>query len=269
MKKIQFQTVLSAVMVVGGFIFAWTATEVCAQTGNSNTSTSNNSSSNVSSSSSSGNSSSSSGSGSTGSFVTDFSLESMSFDASQGNSGFVGGGGNSDFIGTPSGTTGSRTTSSRNSYSSSNRSASRSNLTGATAGGYGGNRSNSRTQIQPVYTLGFTPPTRNQETISFALNSRLAGFSQTTGHQERFKTVQVTTENGTVVLNGTVHSEHDRKLAENVALLQPGVQKIHNELKINTTSAVLPDSSRSRQNSPTLDTIETTSPQQRQVWYVF
>ncbi|MDR1492325.1 MAG: BON domain-containing protein [Planctomycetaceae bacterium] len=267
MKKFQFRTILSSALMVGGFMFTWTITNLHAQTGNQTTGNGNNNSS-----SSSGNSnnsgSSNSGSGSTGSFFTDFSLESMSFDSAQGTSGFIGGGDAGNFVGASGGTTRNQT-----SRGASNRSAARTGRTGSTAGGYGatgGNRGNSRTQIQSVYTLGFTPPVRNQEIISSALNSRFAGFSQSTERREYLKTVQITIDNGIVSLAGAVPSEHERKLVENMALLQPGVKKINSQLKIDTAAqSILPNDSNFRLNREAAKPVETISPQQRQILYIF
>lgn len=44
--------------------------------------------------------------------------------------------------------------------------------------------------------------------------------------------IAVTTTNGTVRLRGTVHSLHERKLAEDAAKAAPGVERVENEIEV-------------------------------------
>jgi osmotically-inducible protein OsmY len=47
----------------------------------------------------------------------------------------------------------------------------------------------------------------------------------------------VTMDGSTAVLTGTVASAHDRKLAERMALLEPGVRSVRNELAVSGDSS--------------------------------
>jgi hypothetical protein len=44
--------------------------------------------------------------------------------------------------------------------------------------------------------------------------------------------IAVSMQGDTVILRGTVATEHDRGLAEDIARLQPGVWNVHNELTV-------------------------------------
>jgi hypothetical protein len=48
----------------------------------------------------------------------------------------------------------------------------------------------------------------------------------------RFGTVTASVQGGTVILRGTVNSEEDRALAAQVAMLEPSVSAVQNDLKI-------------------------------------
>jgi osmotically-inducible protein OsmY len=45
-------------------------------------------------------------------------------------------------------------------------------------------------------------------------------------------TIQVATEGDSLVLRGIVKDEHDRRLAEAIARLTPGVRELRNELAV-------------------------------------
>jgi osmotically-inducible protein OsmY len=48
----------------------------------------------------------------------------------------------------------------------------------------------------------------------------------------RFGTVNVSVEGSTVTLRGTVNSEEDRQLAAQMAMLEPAVMSVQNDLKV-------------------------------------
>jgi osmotically-inducible protein OsmY len=48
----------------------------------------------------------------------------------------------------------------------------------------------------------------------------------------RFGTVNVSVQGSTVTLQGTVNSEEDRQLAAQMAMLEPSVMSVQNDLKV-------------------------------------
>jgi hypothetical protein len=53
----------------------------------------------------------------------------------------------------------------------------------------------------------------------------------------RFGTVNVSVQGGTVILRGTVSSEEDRALAAQMAMLEPSVSSVQNDLKVAVPAA--------------------------------
>jgi hypothetical protein len=97
----------------------------------------------------------------------------------------------------------------------------------------------SRTQIRVPISLGFTP----QPVPTAALTAQ---FQTRLGKLPALKTVEpieVSLEGDTVILRGKVASEGDRQLVQALALLEPGVAKVQNELQVHsadTTGAAPP-----------------------------
>jgi len=89
---------------------------------------------------------------------------------------------------------------------------------------------NSQTQIQPAYTLGFTPAPMDYKIVTTALSTRINRVSNI----ERLGTIQVNMTEGVAVLRGDVKTEHDRRVAENMARLQPGVKSVRSEINVST-----------------------------------
>ena len=203
------------------------------------------------------------GSSGSGGYVQDFSLDSTSSITSN-NSGFVGSTGNNSFIGSSTtGTTG-RTQTTRNTT------ATRSNATRANtanrAGGQGGTSINTQRQVQPVYTLGFVPPTPNYDIVSSDLSQRM-GYTVQTG---RLASMQTELADGIAVVSGSVASEYDKKVMENMIRLHPGVSRIQSDIQIDPTTADQnPLSPSVRRNRQSAETPGVTTTQDQPLVYVF
>jgi|GEM_PF-792309 len=94
--------------------------------------------------------------------------------------------------------------------------------------------SRGRTQqdvIRSAVRVGFNPPTPNSEAVSTELAARL---SRIPGLQNapQSANVQVNLEGRTAVLKGTVPTASDRLVLERLLLLEPGVDKVQNELVV-------------------------------------
>lgn len=87
-------------------------------------------------------------------------------------------------------------------------------------------RGNNR-QLRVPITVGFTQPLAASTATTTQLERRLTKIPQL-----RVKQVQVEMEEGTVVLRGTVPTEQDRDLAARLALLEPGISAVRNELQV-------------------------------------
>lgn len=77
-------------------------------------------------------------------------------------------------------------------------------------------------------TLRFAVPARDMEFVRGDVQRSIAGASGLTNAAG----VSVQLDNGVVVLRGRVASEDERRLAENVARLSPGVRQVKNELVV-------------------------------------
>ena len=240
-------------------ILAATVTESAAQQSSSRSSSSSNRSS-----------SSSSGGGSMVGSVSSFSIDGSSGSSSSNNNGgFIGSSNTGDFIGSSGSSTGS--TANRGTSTRGTSSASRSRNTASRAGGRtnqgtGGNRSiNQNTQVQPVYTLGFTAPVRDSAAVSTSLSNRFNGNLRT----GRLGTIQVNVTNGVAVVGGSVGTDYDRKVIENMIRLQSGVTEISSEIQVQNSAApseFAPSIRRSREN---VEIIQTTTPQGQPLVHVF
>lgn len=112
-------------------------------------------------------------------------------------------------------------------------------LIGGSFGGAGqGGRSNLNNQRRQTANI---PQYRTNMTFNdsptFRANSAAAAQSEMASLQEVLtslpqSSVHVATEEGVVVLSGTVATESDRRIAERMAKLHPGVDRIKNDLQI-------------------------------------
>jgi hypothetical protein len=92
----------------------------------------------------------------------------------------------------------------------------------------GRNGRNQQRQVRTVLDLGFNMPPRNQSAVATTVAQRLA---QSRGVQA-MSPVTVTMNGRVAVLSGTVPTDHARNVAEQLALLEPGVSKVQNDLTI-------------------------------------
>lgn len=210
-------------------------------------------------------SSNSSSSSSSSMFSQGFSLDSglSTTTGSGNNSGFIGSSGNTGFVGSSSTGTSSSNRSTSRSSSSGSRGGSSSSRTG---GQYGGNSNfNRNTQVQPKYTLGFTPPKRSAEAVSTSLRTRVNHATQT----GRLGTMQVMLDEGIATVRGTVANEHDRKVTENMIRLQPGIDEIKSEIQVESAATPINSSLSIRRNQDMTVIPEITTPQGRPLVHVF
>jgi osmotically-inducible protein OsmY len=91
-------------------------------------------------------------------------------------------------------------------------------------------------EYQPRYEVGFAVPAPTVGRVVTDLSRSLGVTTQLS----RFSSVQVTLDGGTAVLRGTVNSANDRLLAEQVALLEPAINGVRNELTVAAPPAVPP-----------------------------
>ena len=207
------------------------------------------------------------GTGNTGSslvsdsYTQNFSLDST-LSTNSGNGGFIGAN-NTDFIGA-TGTTGAANRGAANTRMTATRA--NTNTANRMGGQGGGTAINTQRQVQPVYMLGFAAPVPNYGLVSSALSQRM-DYTVKTG---RLATMQFELAEGIVVVRGDVASEHDKKVAENMILLQPGVSEIQSDIQIDT-SAIGTNrlSTASRGNPQPAETSATTTSQSQALVHVF
>jgi hypothetical protein len=89
-------------------------------------------------------------------------------------------------------------------------------------------RSRSQIPIQVTYNVDFPVPSVPSSNVARKLSNELSS-SPTIG---AYGPVSVRLEGGTAILRGTVLTDHDRNLAAQVALLEPRVSQVRNELQV-------------------------------------
>ena len=202
-----------------------------------------------------------------GGFVQEFSLDNtLSTNSGNSGSGFIGGTGNTGFIG-GGGTGTNRATTTRNTTATRNNATRANTNTANRMGGQGGGTAiNTQRQVQPVYTLGFAAPAPDYGWVSSALSQRM-DYTVQTG---RLATMQFELAEGLVVVRGDVTSEHDKKVAENMILLQPGVSKIQSDIQIDSSATGINRlSTASRGNPQPAEPSVSTTSQSQPLVYVF
>ena len=112
-------------------------------------------------------------------------------------------------------------------------------------GGFGGgntgfgNQANTQNNAEPQIrfriTLGFSHPRPAAAKVSADFARRLTRIPQL----ESAEAVAVTMEDRTAVLAGEVETEHEKMLIEKLAMMEPGVSAVRNELTVKATSELL------------------------------
>jgi hypothetical protein len=109
--------------------------------------------------------------------------------------------------------------------------------TGQTGGqpGQGGTAGNKDMQawFEPRIDIGFAV-TGPAPTVT---QTNIVGPFHSPALTSRFGTVNVSVQGGTVILRGTVSSEEDRALAAQMAMLEPSVSSVQNDLKVAVPAA--------------------------------
>ena len=85
-------------------------------------------------------------------------------------------------------------------------------------------------------TLGFTHPHPAPSKISTNFAQRLSRIPQLPSAQS----IAVTMEDRTAVLVGQVDSEREKRMIEKLAMMEPGVAEVRNELTVNSAQELLP-----------------------------
>jgi hypothetical protein len=88
---------------------------------------------------------------------------------------------------------------------------------------------------EPRVEVGFSVAAPPTSVVTSAVNRSFHSATLTS----RFGSIQVSLDGETAVLRGTVASANDRQLAEQMALLEPQISSVRNELMIGTSSAPL------------------------------
>ncbi len=91
-----------------------------------------------------------------------------------------------------------------------------------------GGRNAARSTIRIPLRLGFTPKPISAPLFIAKFESRLAKLPAISA----IGPIRVTMDGSTAVLTGVVASEQDRQLAEGIALLEPEVETVRNELTV-------------------------------------
>lgn len=123
----------------------------------------------------------------------------------------------------------------RSAYSNTNRSANRNFNSYGNSGSYGYGTQNNRSRygqssvsVQPTLSLGFDYAGPVVPNLTTKLTTRLKTSPVATATLP----VQVQVLDGTATLTGTVASDHERALAEQLLALEPGVRRVDNQLSV-------------------------------------
>ena len=95
-----------------------------------------------------------------------------------------------------------------------------------------------RTQQDPIRSavrVGFTPPIVQPQHVAHELTARLSQIPALR-NSANGANVQVSLDGNMAILKGTVPTSHDRLVLERLLLLEPGVDKVQNELVVAETN---------------------------------
>jgi osmotically-inducible protein OsmY len=82
--------------------------------------------------------------------------------------------------------------------------------------------------MRTVLSLGFEVPPRSQPALASSVATRLAESRGV----DPLSPVTVTMQDRTAILRGVVPTDHARTIAERLAMLEPGVSSVQNELTV-------------------------------------
>ncbi|MFH1264503.1 MAG: BON domain-containing protein [Planctomycetota bacterium] len=97
--------------------------------------------------------------------------------------------------------------------------------------GSGAGTRRSRGEIRAKIRLGFSVPRPNPAQLALK-SSNLATQLEKSSWLQTQSPVEVSIESGTAILRGVVATDHDRRLAERMARLQPGIRQVENQLTV-------------------------------------
>jgi hypothetical protein len=98
------------------------------------------------------------------------------------------------------------------------------------AGGAGRNPQRARAAIRPRQRIAFSYPIRAAETVNIELTRQLLEIAEV---QTELAGVAVTIDDsGVATITGTVDTQEQRRLAELLVRLEPGVRSVRNEMTI-------------------------------------
>ncbi len=100
-------------------------------------------------------------------------------------------------------------------------------------GGNTGPAGSAQTYFEPRIDVGFTVPLPQAAVVQ----ASVAAPWQSPGLSGRFGGVKVSVQGDTVTLRGSVSSENDRLLAAQMAMLEPSVSSVRNELTVAVPAA--------------------------------
>jgi hypothetical protein len=93
-----------------------------------------------------------------------------------------------------------------------------------------------QTQIRTRMVLGFLPTIPVTRVVATRCQERVNGSKRI----NRVSSISVVMEGQTAVLEGTVGSEHDRKLVGRIVSFEPGVRSVENRLNVGAVPEELP-----------------------------
>lgn len=104
------------------------------------------------------------------------------------------------------------------------------------AAGASSSRASRGGMYSPRLTLGFEPAPRAPAEVSTSLSRQLAtSLTSRLGSafaKDRIRSIEVSLEDGKATLRGTVPSERERTLAALLALFEPGISEVQNQLVV-------------------------------------
>lgn len=146
-----------------------------------------------------------------------------------------------EFVGSVTAGSASGSSGSRNIRAGGGGSSGRGSSANANRGRGGGGPGRQTDEVRVTLNVGFALPLEQVavETRELAA-AKLAGRMARSTWIQRRSPLEVTLAQGTATLRGVVATEHDRALAERLALLEPGISTVKNELMVQPPESAAP-----------------------------